>query len=207
MSGILQYCGVRPSSGCGRVARVVRRWSRGFCVALPRRSLSAVRFLDALSAGTRLSGPAPCRFTYCESLLRWWVGSLQVSIALGVCSLVLSCSSVSPSLSGLPQLELRALTVVSPFHYPTVFPNPDACRSHIYSVDSFTRWFIARQCSHQVFHVHTESNTLSGRSHPSVASYLTVSSRRSGYLSQRLKAVVWPSPYCPYISVSLTQYS
>ncbi len=69
-------------------------------------------------------------------------------LSLWKCVLSFSHSSVSPSLSGLPQLEPRALTVISPFHHPTVFPNPD--RSHIYSVDSFIRWFIARQCSHPV---------------------------------------------------------
>ncbi len=72
-------------------------------------------------SGRRAFLTAPCRFTYCESL-RWWVGSLQVSITLWRCVLSFSRSSVSPSLPGLPQLEPQALTVVSPFQHPTVFP-------------------------------------------------------------------------------------
>ncbi len=80
---------------------------------------------------------------------------LQVSTRSSVCvrarkqkflSLSLVCPSVS--LSGLPQLEPRAITAISPFHNPMVFPNPDS--SHIYFVDSFIRWFMARQCSHLV---------------------------------------------------------
>ena len=120
--------------------------------------------------------------------------------SLEVCSLVFSlvCQSVSswPTSAGAPGPNCG-----QPFPTPHGVPNPE--RSHIYSVDPFIQWFIARQCSHPtfhahtesntlfiarqcshpIFHTHTESNTLSGRSHPSVASYQTVSFSRSGYLS------------------------
>ncbi len=111
-----------------------------------RRPSFPVHSLDAPQREWRLPLSAtPHRDPYCKSLLQRWF-SLPAGQFLEVS---LSFSSVSLSvlsLPSLPQLGPHVLTAVSPFHHPTVFLNPD--KGHFYSVDSFSRQFIARQYSH-----------------------------------------------------------
>ncbi len=145
--------------------RVIRRWSWGFCVALLRRPLNPWFVSSTPSQReTRLSSVAsPCRFTYCESLLRQWVGSRAGQYrSEGVFSRSLSlvCQLVSfrPSSAGAPRPNCA-----HPFPSTLVFPNPD--RNHIYSFDSSIRWFIARKkCSHP-FYTLTRNHTPSLVSH------------------------------------------
>ncbi len=141
---------------------LTKRASRGSC--LSRIDLSAVRssVRDAASWGwlPRPAGSLTVGAFYSS-------GSVPLQVSRLRCCL--SCSSVSPSvlsLPSLPQLGPRALPAVGPFHHSVVLPNPD--KGHFYSVDSFIRQFIARQCSHPN-HAHTELNHLLDRSHPSVA--------------------------------------
>ncbi len=114
----------------------------------------------ALSSGDAVFWDRTLQVHLLRESLQWWVSSPAVqhsrcslsggrwdSLVLSI-SLSLSRSSVSPSLPRLSQLEPHTLTMISPSYPPTVFPNP--YRSHIYSVDSFILWFMARQCSHQV---------------------------------------------------------
>ncbi len=135
-------------------------------------------------------------------------GSLTARVAKTVgrlpCRPVLATTthlSVISSLSGLSQLKPRTLAAMCPLHHPSVLPNPD--RSHIYSVDSFIQCFMQSN-GHISLHAHTESHALFLFGH--TPQWLTVSFSRSGYLSQRLKTVVWPSPYCSYISISSTSW-
>ncbi len=107
---------------------------------------------------------------------------------------LLVCQSVSSRPSSVEPL---ALTVVSPFHHPTVFPN--LYRSHIIPLTRYSAVHSKAMFTSSL-HAHRESSALSDRSLP-------VSVSRSGSISQWSKAVAWPSPYCPCISISSTHYS
>ncbi len=132
--------------------------SRGFVALLCRPRFI---FSDALSAGDTVSWLRPTGSLTARVFYNGGSAPLQVSTRL-------SLSLVSSSLPGLSQLELRTLTVICPFHHPSVF---FSIQTEAISTP-LTRLFSGswQGNSHISLHAHTESYILSFRSHPSVAS-------------------------------------